>query len=118
MPWFTDDGVAAPVPGDICVARCREFGLEDICMVKVLENGQFQWHSNLNPLNNPRRPWALDAHSLNVLKAFYNTQMGDSGSFDGCSVFNCDANASAAEILALEGEKVPFVTQRENVGMD
>ena len=83
-------------------------------MVKVLENGQFQRHSNLNPLNNPRCPWALDAHSPNVLFA----RMGDSGSFDKCSVFNCDANASAAEILALEGEKVPFVTQRENVGMD
>jgi hypothetical protein len=49
--WSTVDGIATPKPGDICLARFREFEPEDICVVRMLSNGRFQWYSN--PLNNP-----------------------------------------------------------------
>jgi hypothetical protein len=105
-PWSTDDGVAAPVPGDVCVARCREFGLEDICVVQMLENGRFQWFSN--PLNNPTV--TKDVRGRTSFDNFRRTCFlpGWEIRESPTDVRYCDA----ADILAIEGEKVPFITDR------
>ena len=92
------------MPGDICVARCREFGLEDICVIKMLENGRFQWYSN--PLNTPTV--TEDVRGRTSFDNFRRTcflpgwEIRDSPT----DVRYCDA----VDILAIEGEKVPFVT--------
>ena len=102
--WSTDDGVAAPVPGDICVARCREFGLEDICVVQMLENGRFQWFSN--PLNNPIV--TKDVRGRTSFDNFRRTCF-----LPGWEIRNSPTDVrycDAANILTIEGEKVPFIT--------
>ena len=108
-PWSTEDGVAAPIPGDICVARCREFGLEDICVVRMLDSGHFQWYSN--PLNNPII--TKDVRGRTSFDNFRRTCFLPGWEIPNSStdVRYCDA----AHILAIEGEKMPFVTEREAI---
>ena len=48
--WSSENGVAYPKPGDICIARLLQYSPEDICVLKCLDNGTFQWFSN--PISN------------------------------------------------------------------
>ena len=92
------------MPGDICVARCREFGLEDICVIKMLENGRFQWYSN--PLNNPTV--TKDVRGRTSFDNFRRTCF-----LPGWEIRDSSTDVryyDTVDILAIEGEKVPFVT--------
>jgi hypothetical protein len=50
--WSTSSGVATPNVGDICIVRLLQYHPEDICVLKLLADGTFQWYSN--PRSSPQ----------------------------------------------------------------
>jgi hypothetical protein len=50
--WSTSSGVATPTVGDICIVRLLQYQPEDICVLKLLADGTFQWYSN--PRSSPQ----------------------------------------------------------------
>jgi len=50
--WSTSSGVATPKVGDVCIVRLLQYQPEDICVLKLLADGTFQWYSN--PRSSPQ----------------------------------------------------------------